>query len=141
MYTSTASQLTSLFWFLAPTSHATHTYRDLWTHSVSLFDNAFIRIDDRVLIGPGVCICTGTHQPDAEHRRENSGTSFARPIIIEADCWIGARATILDGVRIGSGSTIAAGAVVTHDIDPHCLAGGVPARIIRRFENNIRVEE
>ncbi|KAJ5755217.1 hypothetical protein N7533_004760 [Penicillium manginii] len=109
---------------------------DLWAHSASLFDNAFIRIDDRVLIGPGVCICTGTHQPDAKDRRENSGTSFARPIIIEADCWIGARATILDGVRIGSGTTIAAGAVVTRDIEPRCLAGGIPARIIRRFEDD-----
>ena len=67
-------------------------------------------------------------------RGEHRGTSFARPIVIESDCWIGARVTILDGVRIGAGSTIAAGAVVTQDIEPGCLAGGVPARIIRRFD-------
>lgn len=87
-----------------------------------------------------MCICTGTHQLEAKDRRQNNGTSFARPIIIEADCWIGARATILDGVRIGSGTTIAAGAVVTRDIEPRCLAGGVPATIIRRFEDDQNVE-
>lgn len=100
---------------------------------VSLYDNAFIQIGDRVLLGPGVCICTATHQADPEVRKEHSGTSFARPIIIESDCWIGARATILDGVRIGKGTTIAAGAVVTCDIEAGCLAGGVPAKVIRRF--------
>ncbi|KAJ5751966.1 hypothetical protein N7520_008883, partial [Penicillium odoratum] len=94
---------------------------------VSLYDNTLIRIGDRVLLGPGVCICTGTHQSAAKDRKEASGTSFARPIIIESDCWIGARATILDGVRIGAGATIAAGAVVTQDVEPGCLFGGVPA--------------
>lgn len=67
-------------------------------------------------------------------REAASGTSFARPITIESDCWIGARATILDGVRIGAGSTIAAGAVVTHDVKPRCLYGGVPARFIRALD-------
>ncbi|KAJ5626236.1 hypothetical protein N7510_002545 [Penicillium lagena] len=100
---------------------------------VSLYDNALIRIGDRVLIGPGVCICTGTHKTAAKDRQEASGTSFARPITIEADCWIGARATILDGVRIGAGTTIAAGAVVTQDIEAGCLAGGVPAKVLRRL--------
>ncbi|KAJ5958198.1 uncharacterized protein N7479_005348 [Penicillium vulpinum] len=98
---------------------------------VSLFDNALIQIGDRVLIGPGVCICTGTHEVASSDRKEASGTSFARPIIIESDCWIGARVTILDGVRIGAGSTVAAGAVITHDIAPGCLFGGVPAKFIR----------
>ncbi|OJJ44473.1 hypothetical protein ASPZODRAFT_135295 [Penicilliopsis zonata CBS 506.65] len=101
---------------------------------VSFFDNALIQIGDRVLIGPGVCICTGTHHPDPKVRGENSGTSFARPILIEEDCWIGARATILDGVRIGRGTITAAGAVVTSDIESGCLAGVVSARVIRRFE-------
>ncbi|KAL4899545.1 hypothetical protein BDW74DRAFT_163364 [Aspergillus multicolor] len=100
---------------------------------VSLYDNAIITIGPRTLIGPGVCICTGTHEPDPGERAQDSGTSFARPITIEADCWIGARATILDGVRIGAGSTIAAGAVVTRHVEAGCLAGGVPARVIRRL--------
>jgi acetyltransferase-like isoleucine patch superfamily enzyme len=53
------------------------------------------------------------------------------PIRIGRDCWIGCNAVILKGVSIGDGAVIAAGAVVTKDVPPRCLAGGVPARIIR----------
>jgi acetyltransferase-like isoleucine patch superfamily enzyme len=42
--------------------------------------------------------------------------------------------TILPGVRIGKGTTIAAGAIVTKDVESGCLAGGVPAKIIRRLD-------
>ncbi|KAJ5368469.1 uncharacterized protein N7496_008229 [Penicillium cataractarum] len=101
---------------------------------VSITDNSLVEIGDRVLIGPGVCICTGTHAIDAKSRRENEGTSFAQPIIIESDCWIGAGATILPNVRIGRGTTVAAGTVVTKDIESGCLAGGVPAKVIRKLE-------
>lgn len=66
-------------------------------------------------------------------RQEVAGTSFARPIHIGADCWIGARATILPGVRIGRGVTVAAGAVVTKDVEDQVLVGGVPARVIRKL--------
>lgn len=52
-------------------------------------------------------------------------------ISIERNCWIGAKVTVLDGVRIGQGSVIAAGAVITKDIPPYSVAGGVPARVIR----------
>ncbi|GAD96244.1 hypothetical protein SS1G_08458 [Paecilomyces variotii No. 5] len=100
----------------------------------SLFDNAFIRIGNDVLIGPGVCICTSTHRLEALDRREDSGTSIARPIIIQDDCWAGAGATILAGVRVGAGTTIAAGAVVTCDIEPGSVVGGVPARVIRKLD-------
>ncbi|KAK8091235.1 amino acid transporter [Apiospora phragmitis] len=74
-----------------------------------------------------------THALDPDVRREASGTSFARPIHIEDDCWIGARALILPGVRVGRGSTVAAGAVVAKDVEPYCLVGGVPAKLIRRL--------
>lgn len=66
-----------------------------------------------------------------QSRREAQGTSFALPIRIEADCWIGARATILPGVTIGRGATVAAGAVVIKDVEAETLVGGVPARFIR----------
>lgn len=57
------------------------------------------------------------------------------------DVWIGARATILDGVTIGDGAVIATGAVVTKDIPPYAVAGGVPAKVIKyRFDNN-QIEE
>lgn len=80
-----------------------------------------------------VCICTGTHQAEPYLRAETGG-SLAYPITIEDECWIGARATILPGVRIGHGSLITAGAVVTKDVEPMCIYGGVPAKLIRRIE-------
>lgn len=59
-------------------------------------------------------------------------------IEIGNDVWIGARATILEGVNIGDGVVVAAGAVVTKDIPPYAIVGGVPARIIRyRFDEEI----
>lgn len=100
---------------------------------MSIYDNAPVTIGDRVLIGPDVCICTGTHATDWPGRQAASGTSFAHPIRIEEDCWIGARAVIMPGVHIGRGSTVAAGAVVTKDVEAECLVGGVPAKLIRRL--------
>lgn len=97
-------------------------------------------IGDRVLIGPDVCICTGTHDIHPQVRQEAHGTSFALPITIETDCWIGARATILPGVRIGRGAIIAAGAVVTRDVEPGYIAGGVPAKAIRKISSARELE-
>ena len=57
------------------------------------------------------------------------------PVEIGHDVWIGARAVIIGGVKIGTGAIIATGAVVTKDVPPYAIVGGVPARILRyRFE-------
>ena len=48
------------------------------------------------------------------------------------DVWIGARATILSGIKIGDGAIIAAGAVVTKDVEPYTIVGGVPAKPIKK---------
>lgn len=59
-------------------------------------------------------------------------------ITIEDDVWIGYGATILSGVKIGQGAVIAAGAVVTRDVPPYAIAGGVPAKVIKwRFPQAI----
>ncbi|KAF7947644.1 hypothetical protein EAE96_008725 [Botrytis aclada] len=102
---------------------------------VSIFDSAPVQIGDRVLIGPGVCICTDTHEIDAVSRKRSQMGSYAKPIVIGDDCWIGGRAVILAGVTIGNGSTVAAGAVVAKNVEANCLVGGVPAKIIRRLDN------
>ena len=57
-----------------------------------------------------------------------------KPIIIEDNVWIGCRCIILKGVRIGTGAVIAAGAVVTKDVPPHTIVGGVPARILSEIK-------
>ena len=59
-------------------------------------------------------------------------------IVIEDDVWIGQRATIMAGVTIGQGAVVAAGAIVTKDVPPYAIVGGVPARVIKyRFSDNI----
>ena len=54
-----------------------------------------------------------------------------KDVIVESDVWIGMNVTLLAGVTVGRGSTIAAGAVVTKNIPPYCIAGGVPAKFIK----------
>lgn len=59
-------------------------------------------------------------------------------IIVDDDVWIGYGATIMSGVKIGQGAIIAAGSVITKDVPPYAIVGGIPAKIIRyRFENNL----
>lgn len=101
-----------------------------------------IIIGNDVLIAPGVQINTASH-PSPLHERLtpnwNSSTgeyrwrTFARPIIIGDGCWIGADATIIAGVTIGDGAVVAAGAVVTKDVPPNTMVGGVPARVIKKL--------
>ena len=58
-----------------------------------------------------------------------------RPVIIGNDVWIGRNAIIMDGVEIGSGAVVASGAIVTKDVPPYAIVGGVPAKVIRyRFD-------
>lgn len=62
-------------------------------------------------------------------------------IVVDDDVWIGYRATIMSGVHIGQGAVVAAGAVVTKDVPPYAIVGGVPARILKyRFPEDIRNE-
>jgi acetyltransferase-like isoleucine patch superfamily enzyme len=55
------------------------------------------------------------------------------PVIVEDHVWIGSKAIVLPGVRIGSRAVIGAGSIVTKDIPPRCVAAGNPARVIRRL--------
>lgn len=58
---------------------------------------------------------------------------------LEADCWIGSGAMLMSGIKIGVGAVVGAGAVVTKDVPPYAIVGGVPARIIRyRFSPEVR---
>jgi acetyltransferase-like isoleucine patch superfamily enzyme len=56
------------------------------------------------------------------------------PVVLEQGVWLGARVTVLKGVTIGRSSVVAAGSVVTRDIPPGVLAGGMPAKVLRKLE-------
>jgi acetyltransferase-like isoleucine patch superfamily enzyme len=75
--------------------------------------------------------------PDVEQRIHTPGS--AKEILIEDNVWIGANSIVLPGVKIGFGSVIGAGSVVTKNIPPFALAGGNPARVIRDF-SSLRTE-
>ncbi|MFI5729489.1 sugar O-acetyltransferase [Kribbella sp. NPDC051587] len=91
-------------------------------------DTGGIELGDDVMLGPNVSLITSGH-PVAPSERRN-GITHA-PIRIGRNVWIGASATILQGVTIGDDAVIGAGAVVAHDIPAATLAVGVPARVIR----------
>ena len=57
--------------------------------------------------------------------------SYDQDVIIEEDVWIGSHVTILSGVHVGRGSTLAAGAVVAKDVPPYSIVGGIPAKFIK----------
>lgn len=104
-------------------------------YNVTILDIAPVRIKDYVMIGPGTLITTVNHPLSPLGRRRHLG--IAKPVNIGNDVWIGGNVTILPGVSIGNNVIIAAGAVVTKDIPDNCVAGGVPARLIKRLENDI----
>lgn len=89
-----------------------------------------LTIGDRVLLAAHVVITTRAH-PVAPPR---FGLTEDAPVHIQDDVWIGAGAIVLPGVTIGRGAIVAAGAVVTHNVEPMTIVGGVPARVIRRIE-------
>ncbi|MBW3084578.1 2,3,4,5-tetrahydropyridine-2,6-dicarboxylate N-acetyltransferase [Austwickia sp. TVS 96-490-7B] len=86
-----------------------------------------------VMMGPGCTFISTNHRFDDPDRPMNSqgGLDDIRPVVVEDDVWLGANVTVTAGVRIGTGSVIAAGAVVTRDIPPFSIAAGVPARVLR----------
>lgn len=91
-----------------------------------------VTIGDDCLLGPGVAIVSENHLFGDQSKTIRSQGETRLPIVIEDDVWVGARASVLAGVRIGMGSVVAAGAVVTKDVAPYSIVGGVPARLIGR---------
>ena len=70
--------------------------------------------------------------------KKEAETQAKGDIIVNDDVWIGDSALILSGVEIGQGAVIAAGAVVTEDVPPYAVVGGVPARVIKyRFTDDV----
>jgi acetyltransferase-like isoleucine patch superfamily enzyme len=92
-----------------------------------------VTIGDRVYTSPFTQIIAVNHVFDDPTRPFVDQGISAEGIVIEDDVWLGAGAVITDGVRIGKGAVVAAGAVVTKDVAPHTVVGGVPARLIKEI--------
>jgi acetyltransferase-like isoleucine patch superfamily enzyme len=89
-----------------------------------------VEIGDTVQIGPYTIIMDSDFHDLKDHSKDGP----SKPIYIEDDVWIATRVTILKGVRIGKGSVIAAGAIVTKDVPPYCVAAGTPARVVKKID-------
>lgn len=89
-------------------------------------------IGDDVLIGPFVSIHGSNYNYTKKNERIISQGKTQKGVRIGDDVWIGSHAVILDGVRIGKGTVIGAGAVVNRDIPPYSVAVGVPAKVIKK---------
>ena len=108
----------------------THLGADVFINAGCRFqDQGGIHIGDRALIGHNCVIATLNHNMDPARR----ANLLPAPVHIGADAWLGSNVTVLPGVAIGEGAVVAAGAVVTHDVAPRTVVGGVPAKLIRNL--------
>lgn len=96
-------------------------------NSLTILDTSLVVIGDRVQIGTNVSIFSAGHDTSVLSRQKF--VEFGHLVFIEDDCWIGGNVVILFGVRIGRGSTIGAGSIVTRDIPAFSLAVGSPCRV------------
>ena len=95
-----------------------------------------VQIGDRVYTSPFTQIIAVNHVFDDPNTPFVDQGITAEGIIIEDDVWLGSGAVITDGVRVGRGAVVAAGAVVTQDVPPHTVVGGVPARPLRSIDGS-----
>lgn len=106
---------------------------DTWLgHECMLVTSCSIKIGARVDIAPRVYIGTGTHELDPGGPR-SAGNGLSQPVVIGDGVWLGVACGILPGVTVGEKAVVAAGAVVTTDVPPRIVVGGVPAREIRKL--------
>lgn len=99
-------------------------------------ENVFIQqaiIEDNVLIAPNVAILSTSHN----HERldvpiVDQGDTISNPPIIKKGAWLGRNVIIMPGIAVGEGAIVGAGAVVTKDVEPYTVVGGVPAKFIKK---------
>lgn len=93
----------------------------------TFLDLGGIEIEDNVMLEPGVKLLSEGHPIEVENRQ----TLTTGKIHIKKNAWIGANATILQGVTVGENSVVAAGAVVSKDVPDNVVVGGIPAKVIK----------
>lgn len=115
--------------------------------NLTVLDCAPVKIGNNVFIGPNCSLVTPIHPLLSRERNpvvKADGSVFAqeyaKPIIIGDDCWLAANVTVCGGAVIGNGCVIAAGSVVTGEIPPNSLAGGIPCKVIRTLSEKDSIE-
>jgi maltose O-acetyltransferase len=88
-----------------------------------------IQIGSNIRIGPCVKIFAAGHDISDLYLRDSAG-----PVVVNDNVWIGGGSIILQDVIVGEGAVVAAGSVVTKDVEPYTVVGGVPARFIKKRE-------
>lgn len=135
--------LQELFGTVGKGAYVEPTFRCDYGYNIHVGDNFYanfdcvfldvceIRIGNNCFIAPGVHVYTATHPLNAKER--TSGAEFGKPVVIGDNVWIGGRAVINPGVKIGHNVVIASGAVVTKDVPDNVVVGGNPARAIKEI--------
>ena len=98
-----------------------------------------IYIGNNVLIGPNVVLRSSNHSFESIEMPVIEQGMTEGEIIIHDDVWIGSNAVILPNCEIGEGAIVAAGAVVTSNVDSYSIVGGVPAKLIKKRVKNLKL--
>jgi galactoside O-acetyltransferase len=101
--------------------------------NITFVDDVKITVGDGVMIAPSVTLTTTGHPVHPSRRVDFA--RFSEPIVLEDRVWVGSNAVIMPGVRIGYGSVIGAGSIVTRDVPPMTIAVGAPARPVRTISD------
>jgi acetyltransferase-like isoleucine patch superfamily enzyme len=105
--------------------------------AVFVASDSAITIHDKAMFGANVTIMGGNHSTHIigkamfDYKVSDKLATDDQPVTIGTDVWVGSGSYILNGVQVGRGSIIAAGAIVTKDVPPYAIVGGVPAKIIK----------
>ena len=97
-----------------------------------VLDAGRVDIGDRCQFAPGVHVYTATHPLDAEERA--AGPEYAKPVTVGDDVWVGGRAVVNPGVRIGDEAVVGSGSVVTRDVPSGVVVAGNPATVVKEGE-------
>jgi galactoside O-acetyltransferase len=100
--------------------------------TINASENGKIVLGDYVLIGPNTVLRASDHVPTRTDLTIREQGHTGGEIIVEDDVWIGANCVVVAGVHIGKGAVVAAGAVVTNDVEPYTIVGGVPAKFLKK---------
>lgn len=111
-------------------------------------NNAKVIFRGNCAVAENLTIHTGNHArmvgrlvTDIKEKDKSMWGGYDKDVIIDKDVWIGCNVTILSGVHIGRGSTIAAGSVVNKDVPPYSIVGGVPAKVLKYYWSKEQIIE